>query len=137
MFEINSPFSMSSDASFDAMTALANQAFRTTEKLAGLNASALRSLVEGTVSNTRALMNLNGPSDLFSAPTELGKPFINQSLEYTRNIGEIAFESQENFFKLLGSQAAIFNKRIVSSFEGFNARPAATGASARLSKKAA
>lgn len=136
MFEINNPFSVPNNASFETMTALAHHAFQTTERLAELNASALRSWVEGTVSNTRSLMNLKAPQDLLSAPTDLGKPFIDQSLDYTRNIGEIAFESQEKLFEILGSQAAIFNKSIVSGFEGLNATHAAP-ANARLGKKAA
>ena len=64
MFVINNPFSMTSDVGFETITSLAHYAFEATERLTELNTSSARSLLENTVSNTRALMNVKTPEDL-------------------------------------------------------------------------
>lgn len=58
MFVINNPFSMTSDVGFETITSLAHYAFEATE----LNTSSARSLLENTVSNTRALIRAIAPT---------------------------------------------------------------------------
>ena len=135
MFVINNPFSMTSDVGFETITSLAHYAFEATERLTELNTSSARSLLENTVSNTRALMNVKTPEDLLSFPSELSKPLISQSLDYTRDFCDITFKNNEELLALLDREMVSFKKNFSSSFDKFmKASPLNSDVSAAASK---
>lgn len=99
-------FVSASKANVETLMAFANTAFASAERLAALNLNTARTLLEGTVSSTKAAMELKNPQDLLAFQKSLLVPAVNNAVAYSRSVYEIATETQAVLNKLCEGQVA-------------------------------
>lgn len=110
MFATPEQIAAANKANLEAFVSIANSAFANAEKLAALNLSVARSMVEDSITNTRSLMGVKDPQELFSLQASLGKPMLEKAVSYNRSVYDLATSNQEQLTKLFESQVGEINK---------------------------
>jgi phasin family protein len=107
-------FAASNKASIETLLGLTNSAFANAERLAALNLNTARSVLEDSVSSTKALLGTKDVQELISLQSSLVQPLLEKSVAYARSVYEIASQGQEELAKVLESQLAELNKNVSS-----------------------
>ena len=95
----------------------ANTAFDGVERLAALNLTASRSIVETAAANFSALLGAKDVESFVSLQKELAKPSIEKSVEYSRNVIAIAGEAKEKIAKEVEVHVAETNAKVAGMVE--------------------
>ena len=101
----------------EALLTLANTAFASAERLAALNLNTARTLLEDSVSNTKALLGAKDIQELISLQTSLTQPGVEKAVAYSRSIYEIATQTQEEINKIVEAQFSEANKNVNTVLE--------------------
>ena len=104
-------------AAVETLLTLANTAFASTERLAALNLNAARSFLEDGIANAKALLGAKDLQQLGALQTTLAQPTAEKFVSYSRNVYEIATQTQEEVSKIVEAQFAEVNKNVASALD--------------------
>ena len=112
MFATPEQFAAANKASVEAMLSLANTALASAERIAALNLTTARSLLEDGVANTKAILGAKDPQEAMAVQASLAQPNVEKAVAYTRSVYEISAQSKEEVSKLLEGQFGDFQKQV-------------------------
>ncbi|MDW8469313.1 MAG: phasin family protein [Burkholderiales bacterium] len=101
-------------ANIEAMLSIASTQFAALEKLANLNASAIKSAFEDSVANIRALANAKDVQELINLQSTFAQPAIEKAVAYSKSVYELATETSNELSKLAERRIAEWNESFVS-----------------------
>lgn len=107
----------SGKAGFETVLNFANTAFAGAERLAALNLSTSRSLLDEGVANARLLFGAKDLQELIELQAALAEPAADKSVKYAHSVYEIASQTQRQIAELVEAGFAEFNKNVSSSFD--------------------
>jgi phasin family protein len=102
---------------FSFASLVANTTFDGIERLAALNLTASRSVMDVSLANFNALLGAKDVASFVSLQKELAKPSIEKSVEYSRNVIAIAGEAKEKIAKEVEVQVAETNAKVAGMVE--------------------
>jgi phasin family protein len=101
-------------ANVEILVTIANTAFASAERLAALNLNTARALLEDSVANAKALLSIKDIQGLITAQAALAQPAAEKAVAYSRNVYEIAAETQGELSKVFEAQVSDLNKNVTS-----------------------
>jgi len=108
-----------SKAGVEALFALANTGFSTSEKLATLSFNATKAAFEQGVSHTRALLNAKDVQEFIQLNVGAAQPSLEKVIAYSRSVYELASQSQGELTRLVEGQAGEIRKNITALVDRF------------------
>ena len=114
MYAIPEPLIDANKASADALFTIAQTQFAAFERLSALTFNATKSAFEDSVAHTKAVLNAKDVQELVNLNTTAAQPTIEKAIAYTRNVYEVATQSQGDLTKLVEAQTTDFNKSVVA-----------------------
>jgi phasin family protein len=111
---INAPeqFAAANKAAVDSLLSLANTALASAERIAALNLNTARSVLEDSVTNTKALLGAKDPQEALSLQASLAQPNVEKAVAYTRSVYEISAQTKDELTKVVEAQYADFQKHV-------------------------
>ena len=100
------------NAGIGSISLLANATFDGIERLAALNLSAGRSVVEASFANVSALLGATDVQSFVNLQQKLAAPTLEKGMEYSRNVIAIASETKDKIAKEVESQVAVVNANV-------------------------
>ena len=97
-------------ANVETMLSLAATQFAALEKLATLNANAVKSAFEDGLSNTRALFGAKDVQEFVNLQSTLATPAIEKAIAYSKSVYEVASETNAELSKLAEQRVAEWNE---------------------------
>jgi phasin family protein len=101
-------------AGIEALISLAHTQFAAFERMSALTFNATKSAFEDSVAHTKALLNAKDAQDMMNLNASVAQPAIEKAIAYSRNLYDVASQSQGEITKLVETQAGEFNKNIVT-----------------------
>jgi len=101
-------------ANVEALLAVANAQFAAFEKLATINADAVKAAFEDSISNTRALLGAKDVQEFVSLQNTFAQPAIEKALGYSRSLYQVATEANAEFSKVAERRVAEWNENFVT-----------------------
>ena len=98
----------------ETFLAVANAQFAALEKLATLNASAVRNAFEDSIANTRALLGAKDVQEFLSLQNALAQPTVEKALAYSKSVYEVTAGTNAEFAKVAERRVADWNENFVS-----------------------
>ena len=86
-------------ANVDSLLSLATSQFAAIEKLASLNANAVKAAFEDSVANARALAGAKDMQELVSLQSTFAQPAIEKAIAYSKSVYEVATQTNTEFTK--------------------------------------
>lgn len=117
MFTNFEQFTAANKASVDALLSLANTALAGAERIASLNLTTARSLLESGVASTKAVIGAKDPQEAMNASAAQIQPAVEQILAYNRSLNELSKQSKDDVSSLLESQFGDFQQQVSSLME--------------------
>ncbi len=117
MYTTPEQFSNANKANVESLLNFANIAFASAERIAALNLNVARSLLEDSVGNVKVLLGAKDPQELMSLQSSLTQPTLDKAIAYSRNIYEIATQTQEEIGKIFEAQFAEANKNVATALD--------------------
>ncbi len=112
MYKLSEQLTSSGKLGVDSFVTMANATFAGFERLAALNLNTARSLLEGNLVNTRALLTAKDLQALVTVQRMLAQPAPETTAAYSRSVYEIATETQGALTKVLEAGASELNKEL-------------------------
>jgi len=106
MYKLPEQLTSAHQASVETLMTIANAAFGGVERLAALNLNAVRSLLEDSTTNARALIAVKDAQGLVSLQTQLAQPGLNRATVYSRSLYQIATETQKTLSAVIKTQVS-------------------------------
>jgi phasin family protein len=103
-----------SKANVEAFLAVANSQFSALEKLANIQASAMKSAFEDSIANTRALLGAKDLQEFVSLQNSFAQPTIEKALAYSKSVYEVATGANAELSKVAERRVAEWNENFVS-----------------------
>ena len=97
-------------ANVDSMLSFAQMQFAAIEKLATLNANAVKAAFEDSLSNTRALFGAKDVQEFVSLQSTLATPAIEKAIAYSKSVYEVATETNAEISKVAEKRVAEWNE---------------------------
>jgi phasin family protein len=101
-------------ANVEAVLSLAATQFAALEKLANLNANAIRAAFEDSLANTRALLGAKDVQEFVNLQSTLTQPVIEKAIAYSKSAYEVATEANSELSKMAEKRLAEWNENFVS-----------------------
>jgi phasin family protein len=101
-------------ATVEALLAVANTQFTALEKLATIQASAVKSAFEESVANTRALLGAKDVQEFVTLQNSFTQPAIEKAIAYSKSVYEIATEANAELSKVTERRVAEWNENFVT-----------------------
>jgi len=101
-------------ANVEAFLSVANAQFAAMEKLANLNAQAVRTAFEDSLSNTRALLGAKDVQEFVSLQNTLAQPAVEKAIAYSKSLYEVATGANAELTKVAERRVAEWNENFVS-----------------------
>jgi phasin family protein len=121
MFTVPEQFSAASKASIEAhiamITALANKAFESVEKVIDLNLSAARASFEESNAAAKQLFAAKDPQEWLALSAAQAQPNAEKALAYGRSLATIASSVQAEFGKAAEAQLAETSRKVLELVE--------------------
>jgi phasin family protein len=117
MYSTPDQMASANKANIESLMTLANTAFASAERLAALNLSTARNLLEDTVINAKALMGAKDVQELMNIQAAIAQPTVEKAVAYSRSVYEIASATQEELTKVFEAQFAEANKTMTSALD--------------------
>lgn len=112
MFTTPEQLAAANKASIDSLLTLANTALASAERIAALNLNTVRSVLEDSVSNTKALLGAKDVQEAMNIQASLAQPNVEKAVAYSRSVYEISAQTQEEFSKMVEAQFGDFQKQV-------------------------
>jgi phasin family protein len=106
-----------SKAGSEAVLAVATAQFAAFEKLASLNASAVKQAFEDSVSQTRALLGVKDLQELAGLQNSAATPAVERAMAYSKSLYEVVTQANANLTKVAEKQAAEWNENFTSALD--------------------
>lgn len=100
-------------ANVETFLAVANAQFAAFEKLANIQAGAVKSAFEDSIANTRALLSAKDMQEFVSLQNAFAQPAIEKAIAYSKSVYEIATEANSEFSKVAERRVAEWNENFV------------------------
>ena len=104
-------------ANVDALLSLATSQFAAIEKLASLNANAVKAAFEDSVANARALAGAKDVQELVSLQSTFAQPAIEKAIAYSKSLYEVATQSNTEFTKATERRVSEWNENFVTMLD--------------------
>jgi phasin family protein len=114
MYVTPEQFQAANKANVEAVLSLAATQFAAMEKLANLNASAIRAAFEDSLANTRALLGAKDVQEFVNLQSTLAQPAIEKAIAYSKSAYEVATEANGELSKMAEKRIAEWNENFVS-----------------------
>ena len=101
-------------ANVETFLAVANAQFAALEKLATLNAGAVKSVFEDSIANTRALLGAKDVQEFVTLQNSFAQPAIEKAIAYSKNVYEVATGANSEISKVAERRVAEWNENFVS-----------------------
>jgi phasin family protein len=98
----------------ETLLAVANAQFAAFEKLANINAGAIKSAFEDSIANTRALLGAKDVQEFVTLQNSFAQPAIEKAIAYSKSVYEIATEANSEFTRVAERRVAEWNENFVS-----------------------
>ena len=112
MFTTPEQFAAANKATVDSLLSVANTALASAERIAALNLNTARSVLEDSVSGTKALLGAKDAQEALSIQASLAQPNVEKAVAYSRSVYEISAQTQEELSKLVEAQFGDFQKTV-------------------------
>lgn len=110
----NEQFAAASKAGVESFFSIAKAGFDGFEKLAELNVATAKALFDDAAANTRAVLEIKDPKELFNLNTSLAQPSFEKTVSYSRHVYGIVSESQATLRRAAEEQAAVAQKEFAA-----------------------
>jgi phasin family protein len=101
-------------ANVEAFLAVANAQFAAFEKLATIQAGAVKSAFEDTMNNTRALLGAKDVQEFVGLQTSLAQPTLDKAIAYSKSVYEVATGANAELSKVAERRVAEWNENFVT-----------------------
>ena len=101
-------------ANMESFLAVANAQFAAFEKLANINAGAVKTAFEESIANTRALVGAKDVQEFVSLQSTFAQPAIEKALAYSKSVYEVATEANGELSKVAERRVSEWNENFVS-----------------------
>jgi len=98
----------------EAALSIAAAQFAAMEKLANIQTSAIKSLFEDALSNTRALAGAKDVQELVALQQTFAQPAVEKAVAYSKSVYAIAVEANTELSKFAESKTSELNQNFVS-----------------------
>jgi phasin family protein len=98
----------------ETLLAVANAQFVAFEKLANINASAVKSTFEDSIANTRALLGAKDVQEFVTLQNAFAQPAMEKAIAYSKSVYEVATEANSEFTKVAERRVAEWNENFVT-----------------------
>uniref|UniRef100_Q47AI0 Phasin n=1 Tax=Dechloromonas aromatica (strain RCB) TaxID=159087 RepID=Q47AI0_DECAR len=105
-------FASANKATVDSLLSVANAALASAERIAALNLNTARSVLEDSVSGTKALLGAKDVQEAISIQASLAQPNVEKAVAYSRSVYEISAQAQEELSKSIEAQFGGFQKQV-------------------------
>ncbi|HEX6295556.1 MAG TPA: phasin family protein [Burkholderiales bacterium] len=103
-----------SKANVEALLAVANAQFAAFEKLANINAGAVKNAFEDSIANTRALLGAKDVQEFVTLQNAFAQPAIEKAIAYSKSVYEVATETNAELSKVAERRVAEWNENFVT-----------------------
>jgi phasin family protein len=110
-------FASANKAQFETALTLANTVFASAERLAALNLSTARAVLEEVVANAKAALGAKNIQEQVSLQASLTQPAIEKAVAYSRSVYEISSQTQEEISKIVEAQFTEVNKNVADALD--------------------
>ncbi len=100
MFSLNDYLAGAGQGKFDALSSLYENAFICAHRVIALNLKATQSLMEGNLSEVRALLEAKDAASLYEAQSDMARKLIQQAVGYAVGFQEVVAENQQKLSNL-------------------------------------
>src|SRR3989442_6625759 len=122
-------------ANVEALLAVANTQFAALEKLANIQASAVKSAFEDSVANTRALLSAKDVQEFVTLQNLFTQPAIEKAIAYSKSVYEVATEANAELSKVAERRVAEWNENLVTLLDKVSKNaPAGSGVAVSAAK---
>jgi phasin family protein len=101
-------------ANLDAIVEIASAQFNAVEKIANLQAVAIKSAFEDTIANARALASANDVQEYVKLQGSFVQPAYEKAVAYSKGVYEVATQTNADLAKLAERRVAEWNEGVVS-----------------------
>ncbi|TAK80073.1 MAG: phasin family protein [Betaproteobacteria bacterium] len=101
-------------ANVEAFLAAANAQFAAFEKLASIQAGAIKTVFEESIANTRALLGAKDMQEFVSLQNSFAQPAMEKALAYSKSVYEVATGANAELSKVAERRVAEWNENFVS-----------------------
>ncbi len=114
MYVTPEQFQATTKANMETILSLASSQFGTIEKLANLNANAIKAAFEDGIANTRALAGAKDVQEFVNLQSTFAQPAIEKAMAYSRGVYEVATQTNAEFSRMAEQRVAEWNENFVS-----------------------
>jgi len=114
MYATPEQFAAANKANVEALFSIAQAQFSAFERLSALNFNTTKTAFQDSVSQAKALMSVKDAQELVNLSASSAQPALEKAIAYSRNVYEVAAQTQAEVTKLAESQAAQMNKTVVA-----------------------
>ena len=100
MFSLNDSRAGAGQGKLDALSSLYENAFICAHRVIALNLKATQSLMEGNLSEVRALLEAKDAASLYEAQSDMARKLIQQAVGYAVGFQEVVAENQQKLSNL-------------------------------------
>jgi phasin family protein len=104
-------------ANVETLLAVVSTQFSAIEKLANLNATAVKTVFEDSVANARALMGVKDVQEFVSLQNSLAQPTLEKAIGWSKSVYELATSTNAEMTKLAEKRTAEWNENFASFLE--------------------
>jgi phasin family protein len=101
-------------ATVESLLAVANAQFAAFEKLANINAGAVKSAFEDSIANTRALFGAKDVQEFVTLQNSFAQPAVEKAIAYSKSVYEVATEANSELGRVGERRVAEWNENFVS-----------------------
>ncbi len=101
-------------ANVEAVLAVASTQFAALEKLASINASAMKTAFEDSIANARALIGAKDAQEFVNLQSSFAQPALEKAISYSRSVYEVATGANAELSKAAEKRVAEWNENFVS-----------------------
>ena len=101
-------------ANVEALLSVAATQFAALERLASLNATAVKGAFEDSLANTRALASAKDVQEFINLQSSFAQPALEKAIAYSRSVYEMATQTNAEFSKMAEKRVAEWNENFVS-----------------------
>jgi phasin family protein len=101
-------------ANVEAFLAAANAQFAALEKLASIQAGAIRSAFEDSIANTRALLGAKDVQEFVSLQNSFAQPAMEKAIAYSKSVYEVATGAYAEMSKVTERRIAEWNENFAT-----------------------
>ena len=101
-------------ANVETLLAVANSQFAALEKLATIQAGAIKGAFEDSIANTRALLGAKDVQEFVSLNNGFAQPAIEKAIAYSKSVYEVATETNAELTKVAERRVAEWNENFAT-----------------------